>query len=409
MQRPGVSPLTLYDDLIELDALAFSLGPQASAKNPCGLPATLPFKLVKDRRTGLVSQERNAYVEECLERAYRSGSLLGPSMDDTITGYRYSLDFLDYVVRATGTLQGKSFLEIGSGRGYFLKLLGDAGASAIGLEPGAANSGHWFKFGVRVIQGVFPADAPSATYDAIVAYAVLEHIPNPLRFLEQVRNALPDGGRVFLAVPDCEPHIADCDSAMLFHEHFSYFTRRTLKSLIEQSGFSDVATERAGYGGAIYASGVAKCSVRVGRSDIDPDFDETECNRFAFVSDAVSARLNHVLSCHRTLGLYCPLRALPYLGPHQPVRFFDDDFELWGRYYPPFTSPIESREQLLEAPVDELWITSRTFGPKLSAALHADPRLERTKIVLLGEFVANLLSGAKGIGVSAPFNRNTAE
>jgi SAM-dependent methyltransferase len=396
MQRPGVSALRAEDTLIELESLAFSLGPQSSTVNPLGLPATLPFRLIRDRRTGVISQERNEYVEQCLERAYQSGSLLGPAMDDTDTGRPYAHDFLAFVARKLGSLNGKALLEIGSGRGYLLKLLGDAGAVAVGLEPGAANSNYWRRFGVRVIQGVFPADAPLATYNAVLAYAVLEHIPTPLRCLEQIRQILPPGGRIVLAVPDCGSHIADCDSAMLVHEHFSYFTHGSLKNLLEQAGFLDVAIEQAGYGGAIYASGAAPRAAPVEQRDLGREFEAIDRHCFALVAAAVSARWGYAMALGRTLGVYCPLRALPYLAPHQNVRFFDDDPELWGRYYPPFTSPIESREQLLATPVDELWITSRTFGPKLRDALRADSRLDRTEIVLLGEFISDLSTPPKG-------------
>ncbi len=392
MQGPGVSAVMLEETLIEFTALAFSLGSQTTALNPGGLPTTLPFRLIMDRRTGVISQERNDRVERCLESAYRSGSLLGPAMDDTDTGRPYAHDFLDFARRELGPLRGKNLLEIGAGRGYFLKLLGDAGASAIGLEPGEANANYWRRFAVRVIQGLFPEDAPSANYDAILAYAVLEHIPAPLRFLEQIRQALPPGGRVVLAVPDCEPHIRDCDSAMLFHEHFSYFTRNSLKSLLEQACFSDVSTVQAGYGGAIYAIGTAPIVVRPAQHARPAEFEQTDKSCFASIASAVSSRLNWTLSSGRTLGIYSPLRAAPYLAPNQSVRFFDDDAELWGRYYPPFSSPIESREALLQKPVDELWIASRTFGSKLSETLRLDPRLERTEIMLLGEFVRNLRS-----------------
>ena len=260
-----------------------------------------------------------------------------------------------------------------------------------------ANANYWRKFAVRVVHGMFPKDAPLAAYEAILAYAVLEHIPSPLPFLEQIRQALPPGGRVLLAVPDCEPHIIACDSAMLFHEHFSYFTQKSLRNLIEQAGFSDVATQQAGYGGAIYATGTAPLAVRPAQHTAAAECEETDKRCFASIAAAVSSRLNQTLTLDQTVGIYCPLRATPYLAPDQTVRFFDDDAELWGRYYPPFSSPIELREALLQTPVDELWIASRTFGSKLRETLRMDPRLKRTEILLLGEFIENLPSPPRSL------------
>ena len=103
MQGSGVSALMADDLLLDLGALPFSLGPQTAAVNPGGLPTTLPFRLVMDRRTGVLSQQRNERVEQCLESAYRSGSLLGPAMDDTDIGRPYARDFLEFVLRELST------------------------------------------------------------------------------------------------------------------------------------------------------------------------------------------------------------------------------------------------------------------------------------------------------------------
>ena len=51
----------------------------------------------------------------------------------------------------------------------------------------------------------------------------------------------------------------------------------------------------------------------------------------------------------------------------------------------------------MQTPVDELWIASRTFGSKLRETLRMDPRLKRTEILLLGEFIENLPSPPRSL------------
>lgn len=369
-----------------LNALAFSLGPQATPENPDGLPSTLPFCLIQDPKTGVLSQSRNPIVEMSLAKAYESGSLLGPAMDDKPTGQPYAFDFLAFVERSLGSLSGRRILEIGSGRGYFLKLLGEAGARAVGIEPGQANAPDWKRFGVRVIRGLFPQDAPDEAFEVITAYAVLEHIPDPIEFLESIRRRLPPNGKVLLSVPDCEPHIEAGDSSMLVHEHFSYFSRASLAALLRLAGFDRVSVEMAGYGGAIYAmASVPKIEVvqpisKMGSSALNKDI-------FSKTWSRIVHRLKNSLQSGRSVGVFCPLRSAPYLDPSWPVRFFDDDPELWGRYYPPFTSPVEGRKQLIEQPVDELWIFSRTFGTRLRDELEREKHLTLTEIVLIGDMI----------------------
>lgn len=371
------------DELLYIEDMAFSLGPQATHSNPLPLPDTLPFRLVVDQTTGLISQERHARVEECLDHAYRAGSLLGPAMDESDLGRSYATDFVRFIGGALGVLDGRALLEIGSGRGYLLKLLGEAGASAVGIEPGLANCEYARRFNVNVVRGVFPENAPTGHFDAILAYAVLEHIADPLRFLEQIRVALPKGGKVILSVPDCEHHIELGDSSMLFHEHFSYFDRKSLATLLVKAGFKGVHVETAGFGGALYAVGTAAeiaDEIEVDRYDV-----AALTALFKGSQDRIREKLAKASAEGRSVGAYCPLRIVPYLTRQSTIRFFDDDPELLGRFYPPFCAPIESRHQLLEAPVDELWIMSRTFGPRLKSQLSQEQSLRRTRIRLVAE------------------------
>lgn len=378
--------MTLNQADFMLDELAFSLGPQPSSINPMELPSTLPFHLMQDPQTGVLSQARNAAVEAALATAYESGSLLGPAMDDTPTGQPYALDFLAFAERSLVSLSGRTIMEIGSGRGYFLKLLGDAGARAVGIEPGEANALDWERFGVRIIRGLFPQDAPNQAFEAIMAYAVLEHIPRPLDFLDSIRRRLPSGGYVLLSVPDCEPHIEAGDCSMLFHEHFSYFTRASLRALLQQAGFDQISIETAGYGGAIYAVAKRLEAKEKGTAECPP-LSAIHGEIFRSTWLHITERLQQSLQDGRSVGVYCPLRAIPYLHPTWAIRFFDDDPELWGRYYPPFHTPIEGRHQLVEKPVDELWVFSRTFGARLGDALRREERLACTEIVLIGDLI----------------------
>jgi hypothetical protein len=93
----------------------------------------------------------------------------------------------------------------------------------------------------------------------------------------------------------------------------------------------------------------------------------------------------------RTVGVYCGARALNllHLAGSAVPRFFDDDPVAQGRYYPPFSSPIESRNALLARPVDDLVIMSRSFGRRIHQALRAEPALAATRIYLPDDLTAS--------------------
>ena len=92
----------------------------------------------------------------------------------------------------------------------------------------------------------------------------------------------------------------------------------------------------------------------------------------------------------RTLGIFCPARFINYhalLGTALELRYFDDDPLLTGRYFPPINVAIESREDLIRRPVDELLIMSWTFGDVIAEGLRHRSELDDTKVVLIGELV----------------------
>lgn len=368
--------------------LPFSIGTMPAPQNSAGLPLTLPFTLEMDEALCLVRQHPDATVARYLEHAYASGSLLGTAMDDTTLGRRYAEDFVAFLERnhASG-LAGLRVLEIGAGRGFLLRCLQEKGAECIGIEPGASNAEHWSRHGVKVVADSFPSPQLSGDFDLILAYAVLEHIADPAGFLSAATALLRPGGKLALAVPDCTAFIGAGDPSMLLHEHYLYFTAGSLQRLLAHHGLPCLKAEKAGYGGVLYALAVPD-KAAIATAEI-PAKEMADTRRFGARCDALVGRVSELVrqqaSSGRSLGIYCPARGLAFLPQDGAYRFFDDDPDLTGRYYPPFNAPVETRAALIDDPVDELWILSRTFGERLRSALNAEPSLARCHIRVLDE------------------------
>jgi hypothetical protein len=190
-------------------------------------------------------------------------------------------------------------------------------------------------------------------------------------------------------VPNCREYIIAGDISMFLHEHWNYFTLFSLKKVVEKAGLKLLRLENAGYGGSVY--GVAAKS---GKSiDVSKDLDWSL--RF---EDGVKQHLENTkrffqecLDTGRSVGIFCPARATNILHLAQPgntLRFFDDDKSLHGKFYPPFDVPVESRESLIERPVDKLLIMSSTFGGEIRKSLLNELRLKNTKIVLFQELTS---------------------
>jgi hypothetical protein len=335
---------------------------------PLGLPDTLPFALEFDSFTGTIRQVRNSLVERALQVGYGEGAVISGAMDSAGIGQRYAEDFLAHIKRVVPSLRGKRILEIGCGTGYLLSLLRDGGADVVGIEPGPHGEAGGRRFGVRILQGFFPHPALQGPFDLVLAYAVLEHLADPLELLDSIGSVLAPEGCAILAVPDCQPYLTAGDLSCLLHQHWSYFTAESLQTLLGCAGF-DAKVHPAAFGGSLYCA-ARPLAIR-GASKAGSG-DPHSLTRYRETSVGMLNRLAAILqSCttaRKSLGVYVPGRLINALAvgrydlSGKSVRFFDDNPELRGRFFPGFATQIESWQDYVEQPVDMMLIMSNTFG-----------------------------------------------
>lgn len=105
------------------------------------------------------------------------------------------------VTRETGDLRGKVILDIGSGMGGFLVAAARNGAHVAGLEPNSEYCtitrlrASRYHLSPAVVQG-FGERLPfaSASFDAVLAQDILEHVRDPMAVLAEIHRVLrPDG------------------------------------------------------------------------------------------------------------------------------------------------------------------------------------------------------------------------
>lgn len=343
--------------------LPFHIGATTSPHNPGDLPNTWPFSLQFDPIRCAITQEVTTELLETLERAYKTGQLIGTPLSEDSYGRPYADDFLRFIAQL-GLPSGSKVVEIGAGVGYLTRRLNEAGWLAIGVEPGGGYRAHWEKNGVDIVNDFFPTPQITGKFDLICSYAVLEHIADPIQFLLDIRSQLKPGGAAVFSVPDCTDEIIAGDPAILFHEHFSYFDAGSLARLIESAGMHSRVV-KSGFGRCLYAVASTKELADFGgevglRRDVIASYPE-RCGQFV---KRVRAKIS-AMAADGTVGVYCAARGLALLDSAQSMRFFDDDPAQQGKYLPPFDREIAGRESLLDSPVDHLIIMSRTFGNRI--------------------------------------------
>lgn len=380
-----------------IEALPFMWGAQDTPDNGYGLPNELPFVLTFDPLTGRVIQEKNALVADFLEKVYQKGSILGSNVDDSGFGRRYADDFLGFIAHWLDSSPDRpraSVLEIGCGNGYLLARLRSSFDNVLGIEPGPQGQQGAARFGLEIIRDFFPTPLiQGRQFSAIILTSVLEHVEDPSKLAASLVDYLEPGGRIFVSVPDEGPYIANADVSTLFHEHWSYFDQETLLNTMAVAGLKAVRCENSGYGGSIYAEltpghgGLELNAISVEASN---EKALTYIKRTRECCDQLSAECMKRISAGKTLGVYVPSRFVNAMRvsnmPCEGFRFFDDDSSLLGTYYPGIPIAVESRDDLIQRPVDVLLIMSRTFGFSLRDQLR-NYLPETTEIILVSDII----------------------
>lgn len=142
--------------------------------------------------------------------------------------------------------QTRRLLDVGCASGLFLEMMQrQQGWQVEGVELNeAAARATGERLGVPVFSGPFErASYPTAAFDAITLWDVLEHLHEPLASLRELRRILKPGGVLFLRVPNAASYVAKlCGrywSGYDLPRHMTLFTPRTLARALAETGFRE--------------------------------------------------------------------------------------------------------------------------------------------------------------------------
>ena len=158
-----------------------------------------------------------------------------------------------------GTLTGKQVLEVGCGRGVGLEILLGLGATRVtgfDLDPAmvALAEQRMATYGERA--HVFVGDGeriatPNASFDAVVDYGVIHHIPNWPQALREIARVLKPGGRFYFEDLLKGLIAARPMRALFDHPQATQFTTAKFRAGLEAAGLCIMAWRRLGPWGII--------------------------------------------------------------------------------------------------------------------------------------------------------------
>jgi SAM-dependent methyltransferase len=150
-----------------------------------------------------------------------------------------------FVATATDVLRldaGSFVVEVASNDGYLLQYVAARGIPCVGIEPTAGTARAAREKGIDTIERFFgevfsrELVAQRGKADLIVANNVLAHVPDINDFVAGFAAALSTNGSVSVEFPHLMELVANHQFDTVYHEHFSYLSLHTVRTIFAAHG-----------------------------------------------------------------------------------------------------------------------------------------------------------------------------
>ena len=138
----------------------------------------------------------------------------------------------------------RKLLEIGVGSGQAIVWCEQEGFDVFGIEPDSRNVlmiNEKLRKGKVIEKSVEELDI-TEKFEIIWMSHVLEHLVNPIEFLEKIKKNLHNNGIFFIEVPNCE-HAQTLKSSIHNNPHLFHFSKKALMKICRDAGFTIVSCD----------------------------------------------------------------------------------------------------------------------------------------------------------------------
>jgi len=184
------------------------------------------------------------HTADYLAPTTRSWMCYRAELEDSMDAPFRDLEVLNAVASvAFGGRKDLTFVDVGSGVGFAADMAQRIyGWDAVGLDPGDVSIFAANEWAMPTTTGTFPSDYQGQAPELLFCSEVIEHVENPLQFLQDLYSGMAPESLLLLTTPPVElvAPTTDPDELMqvlFLGEHLQYFSVDGLSSLLARAGF----------------------------------------------------------------------------------------------------------------------------------------------------------------------------
>ena len=195
-----------------------------------------PLKLYVCTECWLVQTEDHAQASELFSPDYAYFSSVSQSWVD------HAARYANMITARLGLGKESFVIEVAANDGYLLKNFVAAGIPCLGIEPTASTAAAAERIGIPTLREFFGKAlaerlaAVGKQADLIAGNNVYAHVPDINDFTAGLKAALKPGGTITLEFTHLMRLIEHTLFDTVYHEHFSYYSLRTVSHIFASAG-----------------------------------------------------------------------------------------------------------------------------------------------------------------------------
>jgi 2-polyprenyl-3-methyl-5-hydroxy-6-metoxy-1,4-benzoquinol methylase len=153
----------------------------------------------------------------------------------------YMNDFIEKLTVKYKIEKESTVLEIGANSGRMLTMFREkTGCKVLGIEPSKTFIEEWNKANIEVINDYFTNEISTKIsdrrFDLIIIRHVYEHIPDPVKFFNDLSQICDDNTTVIIEVPYFKTVLQRKRIENVSYSHLNYFTIRSVSEIAKKFG-----------------------------------------------------------------------------------------------------------------------------------------------------------------------------